>query len=178
MISTVITIVDRIKVKNQKKTKTGVGYVVKEKIGELEDIISEERIRRISKEVVVFFQAVVGTKKFLVQLEYFQRKKITSSLLLFLSSKEEVAKDEPLSHSPKKEQGKLLTIVGDLETISQKGAHRHTILSLSIGPTDATINRCYFSRYSGDVLAYGVVPAPDGTIYLVDINGNRVLGSI
>ena len=28
------------------------------------------------------------------------------------------------------------------------------------------------------VILYGVFPAPDGTIYLVDINGTRYFGSI
>ena len=35
-----------------------------------------------------------------------------SSSLVFLSPKEEVDMDEPLSHCPKKEQGELLTIIG------------------------------------------------------------------
>ena len=34
---------------------------------------------------------------------------------MFLGSKEEVEMDEAISHSPKKEQGELLTIVGDTE---------------------------------------------------------------
>ena len=34
---------------------------------------------------------------------------------MFLSSKEEIEIDESLSHSPEKEQGELLTIVGDPE---------------------------------------------------------------
>ena len=34
---------------------------------------------------------------------------------MFLSLKEEVDIDEPLSHSPKKEKGEILTIVGNPE---------------------------------------------------------------
>ena len=34
---------------------------------------------------------------------------------MFLSLKEEVDMDEAISHSPEKEQGELLTIVGDPE---------------------------------------------------------------
>ena len=41
-----------------------------------------------------------------------------------------------------------------VETIAQTRYHRHTRLLLSIGLTDATINRRYLSRYRGDVLAY------------------------
>ena len=60
-------------------------------------------------------QSVMGKKKFLVQSEDGQKKYIISSSLVFLSSKEEVAMDEAISHSPEKEQGELLTIVGDNE---------------------------------------------------------------
>ena len=60
-------------------------------------------------------QAVVGKKRLLVQLGDGQKKYMSSSQLVFLSSKEEVEMDEPLSHSPKKEEGKLLTIVADPE---------------------------------------------------------------
>ena len=48
----------------------------------------------------------------------------------------------------------LLCIGQVLETISQIRVRRHTRLSISIGSTDATINRRYLSRYRGDVLAY------------------------
>ena len=47
-------------------------------------------------------QIVVGKKKFLVQFEDRQKKEIGSSLLVFLSSKEEVDMDEPISHLPEK----------------------------------------------------------------------------
>ena len=44
-------------------------------------------------------------KKFLVQFEDGQKKEISSSLLAFLSLKEEVEMDEAIPHSPKKGQG-------------------------------------------------------------------------
>ena len=47
-------------------------------------------------------QSVVGKKKLLVQFEYGQKKGISSSLLVFFNSKEEVEMDEPISHLPKK----------------------------------------------------------------------------
>ena len=42
-----------------------------------------------------------------------QKKDMISFLLVFLSPKEEVEMDEAISHSPEKEQGELLNIVGD-----------------------------------------------------------------
>ena len=41
-------------------------------------------------------------KTFLIQIEDGQKKEISSSLLLFLSSKEEVELDEPISPLPEK----------------------------------------------------------------------------
>ena len=101
--------------KKQTKTKIGVVSVVKAKVGELEKIKREGRSRRMSKEVVGFVQSVVGKKKFLVQFEDGKKKEISSSSLVFLSLKEEVEMDEPISHFPEKEQGELLTFNGDLE---------------------------------------------------------------
>ena len=46
----------------QTKTKIGVESVVKAKVGELEKITRERRIRRMSKEVMIFVQSVVGKK--------------------------------------------------------------------------------------------------------------------
>ena len=54
------------------------------------------------KQVVGCVQAVLGKKILLVQLEDGQKKEIISSLLVFLSSKEQVEMDEPLSNYPKK----------------------------------------------------------------------------
>ena len=78
---------------NQKKTKIGVGYVVKSKVGYLEEITREGRIRRIKKEVVGCVQAVVGKNKLLVLFKYGQKKETSSSSLVFLISKEEVVMD-------------------------------------------------------------------------------------
>ena len=44
-----------------------MGSVVKAKVGDLEKIKREERIRRMRKEVVGRVQSVLGKKKFLVQ---------------------------------------------------------------------------------------------------------------
>ena len=84
------------------KTKIGVGSVVKAMVGELENITREGRSRRMRKEVVECVQSVVGKKKFLIQFEDGQKKEISSSSLVFLSSKEEVDMDEPISHLPEK----------------------------------------------------------------------------
>ena len=69
----------------------------------------------MSKEVVGCVKDVVVKKRFLVQFEDGQKKEMISSSLVFLSSKEEVDMDEPLSSSPKKEQGELLIIDGNPE---------------------------------------------------------------
>ena len=61
------------------------------------------------------FHSMVGKNNFLVQFVYDKKKEISSSSLVFLSSKEEVGMDDPISHLPKKEQGKLLTINRDPE---------------------------------------------------------------
>ena len=49
MSSSVLNIVKGMKMKEQYKTKIGVGYVVKAKVGELEKITRELRSRRISR---------------------------------------------------------------------------------------------------------------------------------
>ena len=49
MISHVITIKEVVEMKKQTKTKIGVGYVVKAKVGELENSTSGVRIKRIRK---------------------------------------------------------------------------------------------------------------------------------
>ena len=83
MISPVVTIKEGVKTKKQTKTKTGVGYVVKPKVGELEKIIREGRSRRMRKKVVGCVHSVVGKKKFLVQVKDGQKKeRISSSLVL------------------------------------------------------------------------------------------------
>ena len=60
-----------------------MGSVVKEKVGELEDITREGISNRIRKEVVGCVYAVVGKENFLVQFEDGQKKEISSSLLVF-----------------------------------------------------------------------------------------------
>ena len=101
--------------KKHNKMEIGVGSVVKAKVGEFENITREGRSMRMRKEVVGCVQAVAGKKNFVIQLEDGQKKEISSSLLLFLSLKEEVEMDEAISHYSEKEQGKFLTIVGDPE---------------------------------------------------------------
>ena len=93
----------------------GGGSIVKSKVGELEIITREGRIRRMRKEVVGCVQSVVGKKKLFVRFKYGQKREIISSLLVYLSPKEEVDMEERISHLPKKEQGRLLTINGDPE---------------------------------------------------------------
>ena len=84
--------------KKQSRRKIGVGSVVKAKVGELDKITREGRSRRIRKEVVGCVQSAVGKKKFLVLFEDGQKKEISSSSLVYLSSKEEVDMEEPISH--------------------------------------------------------------------------------
>ena len=55
------------------------------------------RSRRMRKEVVGFFHGLVGKKKFLFQFEDRKKKEVGYSLLVFLSSKEEVDMDEAIS---------------------------------------------------------------------------------
>ena len=88
--------------KKQNKTKIGVGSVVKAKVGELDNITREGRIRRMRKEVVVCVQSMLFKKNFLVQFEDGHKKEISSSSLVFLSSKEEVEMDEPITDLPEK----------------------------------------------------------------------------
>ena len=58
---------------------------------------------------------MVDKKKFIFQFKYWKKKEIGSSLLVFLSYKEEVDMDKPILHLPEKEQGELLTIDGDTD---------------------------------------------------------------
>ena len=64
---------------------------------------------------MVCVQAVAGKKKFLFQFKYGHNKEMSYSSLAFLYSKEEVGMDEAISHSPEKQKGELLNIVGDPE---------------------------------------------------------------
>ena len=101
--------------KEKTKTKIGVGSIVKTKVGELENITREGIIRRMRKHVVGFVQSLLGNKKFLVLFKDGQKKEISASLFVVLSSKEGIDMDEAILYSPKKEQGELLNIVGDPE---------------------------------------------------------------
>ena len=90
---------------NQTKTKTGVGSVVKAKVGELKKIKREGISRRMRKEVVVCVQRVVGKNRFLFLFEYGQKKEIGSCSLVHLSEKEEVDMEELITLSPEIEEG-------------------------------------------------------------------------
>ena len=98
MRSTIVTVEEGMETNKLTKTKIWVGYTVKAKIGYLENITREGRSRSMRKEVVGCVQNLVGNKKFLFQFEYGHNKGISSSLLVFLSLKEEVETDEPISH--------------------------------------------------------------------------------
>ena len=69
MSSPVVTVKEQLEMKKRTKTKIGVGYVVKSKVGELENITKEGIIRRTRKEVVGCVQSGVGKKNPLVQFE-------------------------------------------------------------------------------------------------------------
>ena len=84
----------------QTKTEIGVGSVVKSKVGELEKITREGRIRRMRKEVMGCVQIVVGKNKFLVLFEYGQKKEIGSCLLVYLSEIEEFEMEESITLFP------------------------------------------------------------------------------
>ena len=66
MISRVVTIVEGVKEKKRINTKTGLGYLVKEKVGNMEENTREVRSRRTRKYVLGHVKSVVGKKKFLV----------------------------------------------------------------------------------------------------------------
>ena len=85
MSSPVAPVVKGMKAKNQNKMKIGVGSVVKENGGELDNITGYGRIMSISKEVVRCVQDVMGKKNLLVQFEDGQKKEISSSLIVLLS---------------------------------------------------------------------------------------------
>ena len=59
----VVTFKEEINMTKQTNTKSGVGSVVKARVGELEKITREGRIRRMRKEVVGCVQHVVGKNK-------------------------------------------------------------------------------------------------------------------
>ena len=73
IIPPVVTIEQDMMEKKRIKTKIWVGFVVNANVGDTDNKKRGARNRSTSKEMVGFFQAVVGKKKFLVKLEY--RKK-------------------------------------------------------------------------------------------------------
>ena len=93
--------------KNQAKMEIGQGSVVKAKVGELEKITREGRSRRTRKDVVGCVKSVMREKKLLVQFEDGHKKEISSSSFVFLSLKEEVDMDEPISH-PRKRRRRIV----------------------------------------------------------------------
>ena len=115
MSSPALKIVEGVKEKKRIKTKIRVKSFVKEKFGDMEDNTREEGSRRMRQEVEGRVKYVVGKKRLLVQFEDGKNKDTSYCLLMFLSSKDEVDMDEPLSNSPEKEQGELLIIYGDPE---------------------------------------------------------------
>ena len=83
----------------QNNIKIRVGSIVKTKVGVLDNITMERRIRIISEDMVGCVESVVGKNNCLLQLQNGHKKWIGSSLLVFLSLKEEVEMGEPLYHS-------------------------------------------------------------------------------
>ena len=63
--------------------KIGVGFVVKAKVGEIEKNIRVGRHNMMRKELLGCVQDVVGKKILLVQLEYGQKKDMSSCSLVF-----------------------------------------------------------------------------------------------
>ena len=63
--------------------------------------------------MLICVQAVVEKKIFLVQFGYRHKKYMGSRLLVFISSKEKVWLDDPLSSSAESEQGEFLIIDRD-----------------------------------------------------------------
>ena len=86
------------------KTKIVLGSVVKAKVGELEMFTRKGRTSRMRKEVVGCVQSVVYKIKFLVLIEYGQKKEIGSCSLVYLNGKEEVDMKESITLSPKSKQ--------------------------------------------------------------------------
>ena len=77
---------------------------MKAKVGETEESTREERIRKTSKEVVGYVQAMRGKNNFLVQFKYGKKRDMSSCFISYVCSKEEVGQevDEPISDLPPK----------------------------------------------------------------------------
>ena len=70
----VLTIVEGMKVKNQNKTKIGVGSFLKTKVGELEETKRGGISKGTRKDVVGCLQAIVGRKNFPAQFKHRKKK--------------------------------------------------------------------------------------------------------
>ena len=81
-----------------------MGFIVKAMVGDMEENTREGRSKIIRKELVGCVQNVVGKKRFLVQFGDGQKKDMSFVSLVFLSTKEEVNMDNPLTKSPKKKK--------------------------------------------------------------------------
>ena len=94
------------------KTKIGIGSAVKMKVGDMGENKREERGRRTREKVVEYVHTVVGKKILIFKFKYGKNKEIDSSLLSYLSSKEEVGQEayDTISDPPQIVQGGLLTI--------------------------------------------------------------------
>ena len=68
MRSPVVTITEGMKEKNQIKKKIGLWSLVKVKVRQMDENKSERRIKRIRKDLVGFFQSMVGKKNFYFNL--------------------------------------------------------------------------------------------------------------
>ena len=88
--------------KKQTNIKIRVGSVVKSKVGELDNITREEKIRRMKKEVVGCVKSVVGKKTLLFQFEDSHKKENISSLLFFKVHKMRLRWMSQYYTSPKK----------------------------------------------------------------------------
>ena len=94
--------------------KIGMESVVTEEVGKAEEKTREGRSRGVMKELVGCVQSSVGKNKFLVQSEYRQKIKMSYSLLLYVSSKEDVGQgaNETISDTTKKKKMNCLVFMG------------------------------------------------------------------
>ena len=83
----VTTTVKEMKEKKWIKTRIGVGYTVKEKVGETEENIREGRSRRTGKEVSICVQAVLWKNNFLVQVKDGKKRDISAYWIPYIIEK-------------------------------------------------------------------------------------------
>ena len=105
--STVVATINYEKEKKRINMNTGVGTIVKSKVGYMRYNKREGIITSMSKFVAVCVQDVVGKNKFLVKFEYGQKIEIIASSLPYLCEKEEVGQevDYIISNLPPKSKG-------------------------------------------------------------------------